>query len=87
MNNSLMPFTVAGLIATATAASAQEPAAIPDIAQALLDAAYDHFGVFPTLLERDFNLPPVAELALEVERIASAQKSAASAAASARAHG
>jgi uncharacterized protein (UPF0276 family) len=28
----------------------------------LLDAAYKHFGVFPTLLERDFNIPPVDEL-------------------------
>ena len=41
MNNSLMPIAVAGLIVTATAASAQESAAIPDIAQALLDAAYE----------------------------------------------
>jgi uncharacterized protein len=32
----------------------------------LLDAAYAHFGVFPTLLERDFNIPPLAELLREV---------------------
>ena len=32
----------------------------------LLDLAYEHFGVFPTLLERDFNFPPVAELLGEV---------------------
>ena len=35
----------------------------------LLDQAYSEFGVFPTLLERDFNIPPVAELLLEVDRI------------------
>lgn len=35
----------------------------------LLDKAYEHFGVFPTLLERDFNFPPVAELLDEVNRI------------------
>ena len=39
----------------------------------LLDAAYDHFGVFPTLLERDFNVPPMPELLREVECIAKAQ--------------
>ncbi len=35
----------------------------------LLDVAYDHFGVFPTLLERDFNIPPLEELLLEVDKI------------------
>jgi uncharacterized protein (UPF0276 family) len=35
----------------------------------LLDAAYEQFGAFPTLLERDFNIPPVAELLKEVEQI------------------
>ncbi len=35
----------------------------------LLDAAYGHFGVIPTLLERDFNIPPLAELLREVECI------------------
>ncbi|NNL06790.1 MAG: DUF692 domain-containing protein [Gammaproteobacteria bacterium] len=35
----------------------------------LLDKAYEHFGVFPTLLERDFNIPPVAELLQEVDTI------------------
>jgi uncharacterized protein (UPF0276 family) len=39
----------------------------------LLDKAYEHFGVFPTLLERDFNIPPVAELLEEVDRIISYQ--------------
>ena len=35
----------------------------------LLDVAYDHFGVFPTLLERDFNIPPLNELLKEVDTI------------------
>ena len=35
----------------------------------LLESAYEHFGVFPTLLERDFNIPPLATLMKEVERI------------------
>jgi uncharacterized protein (UPF0276 family) len=39
----------------------------------LLDKAYDAFGVFPTLLERDFNIPPVDELMQEVGRIKSLQ--------------
>jgi len=40
---------------------------------ALLDKAYEHFGVFPTLLERDFNIPPVAELLNEVDQIVAYQ--------------
>jgi uncharacterized protein (UPF0276 family) len=43
-------------------------AVIPDV-WALLDKAYERFGVFPTLLERDFNFPPVTELLSEVSRI------------------
>jgi uncharacterized protein (UPF0276 family) len=39
----------------------------------ILDRAFDRFGVFPMLLERDFNLPPVPELLAEVEQIAAAQ--------------
>ena len=39
----------------------------------LLEKAYQHFGVIPTLLERDFNLPPLAELLGEVEIIRSLQ--------------
>ena len=35
----------------------------------LLDVAYKHFGVFPTLLERDFNIPPIQELLKEVDII------------------
>ncbi len=40
----------------------------------LLDLAYKQFGVFPTLLERDFNIPPVDKLLLEVERISTIQR-------------
>lgn len=40
----------------------------------ILDKAYEHFGVFPTLLERDFNIPPVAELLNEVKQIVSLQE-------------
>jgi uncharacterized protein (UPF0276 family) len=36
---------------------------------ALLDLAYERFGVFPTLLERDFNIPPLEGLVREVDRI------------------
>lgn len=40
----------------------------------LLDKAYEAFGVFPTLLERDFNIPPVPELLKEVEQISAIQQ-------------
>lgn len=39
----------------------------------LLDRTYQHFGVIPTLLERDFNIPPLAELVTEVDTIHSLQ--------------
>lgn len=45
---------------------------IPEVWE-LLDAAYRAYGVFPTLLERDFNIPPLPELLLEVDRIIEAQ--------------
>ncbi len=35
----------------------------------LLETAYDSFGVIPTLLERDFNIPPLTELVQEVDII------------------
>ena len=35
----------------------------------LLEKAYEIHGVFPTLLERDFNIPPIEELLLEVDKI------------------
>jgi hypothetical protein len=39
----------------------------------LLDQAYGRFGVFPTLLERDFNVPPLSELLDEVQTIRATQ--------------
>lgn len=41
---------------------------IPSVWQ-LLESAYQLFGVKPTLLERDFNIPPLAELLDEVRHI------------------
>ncbi len=41
----------------------------------LLDLAYRHFGVFPTVLERDFNLPPLTALLDEARRIETLQHS------------
>lgn len=46
---------------------------IPDVWD-ILDRAFERFGVFPVLLERDFNLPPLAELLGEVEQIRSMQE-------------
>lgn len=42
----------------------------------LLDFTYRQIGVRPTLLERDFNFPPLAELLAEVERIRAVQQRA-----------
>ena len=39
----------------------------------LLSNAYSEFGLLPTLLERDFNFPPIEELLSEVEKIRSIQ--------------
>ena len=39
----------------------------------LLGKAYELFGVFPTLLERDFNIPPFPELLQEVNAIKAIQ--------------
>lgn len=49
-------------------------AAVIDPVWALLDQAYEAHGVFPTLLERDFNIPPFAELQQEVDMIKSLQR-------------
>ncbi len=40
----------------------------------LLEQAYQRLGPVPTLLERDFNIPPLAELLLEIEHIRGCQK-------------
>jgi len=51
--------------------------AVADPVWALLADAYEHFGPVPTLLERDFNLPPLANLLDEVRRIKGLQAGAA----------
>lgn len=48
-------------------------AAVIDPVWNLLAAAYDHCGLQPTLLERDFNFPPIAELLAELDTIARLQ--------------
>jgi uncharacterized protein (UPF0276 family) len=48
--------------------------AICDQVWDLLGDAYAHFGPVPTLLERDFNFPPVEELIGEIRRIKSLQR-------------
>lgn len=52
-------------------------AAVIDPVWELLAAAYRHVGVVPTLLERDFNFPPLGELLAEVDRIRAVQRAAA----------
>jgi uncharacterized protein (UPF0276 family) len=51
-------------------------AAVGEQAWALLSDAYAHFGVVPTLLERDFNFPPIEELLGELRRIRALQAEA-----------
>ena len=50
--------------------------AVDEQAWQLLDEAYGRFGVVPTLLERDFNFPPIDELLDEVRHIKSLQTKA-----------
>jgi hypothetical protein len=40
----------------------------------ILEEAYKTFGVFPTLLERDFNLPPLKDLIGEIDHIRALQE-------------
>jgi len=49
-------------------------AAVADPVWRLLTEAYDWLGPVPTLLERDFNFPPLAELLAEVETIRRLQR-------------
>ncbi|WP_440468400.1 DUF692 domain-containing protein [Pseudomonas sp. YH-1] len=51
-------------------------AAVKDDVWSLLASAYRHLGTVPTLLERDFNLPPMAELLAEVDYIRALQTAA-----------
>lgn len=48
---------------------------VSDPVWALLGSAYRRFGPKPTLLERDFNIPPLATLARETARIVALQSS------------
>ena len=47
---------------------------IVDPVWALLDIAYAEFGVFPTLIERDFNIPPIDALLAEVGQVREIQR-------------
>lgn len=49
-------------------------AAVIDPVWDLLDLAYSRFGVLPTLLERDFKFPPLAELIGELDHVRSIQR-------------
>lgn len=51
-------------------------AAVKDPVWDLLVDAYRHVGVVPTLLERDFNIPPLAELLQEAQCIRRCQQDA-----------
>lgn len=48
-------------------------AAVIDPVWSLLERAYERFGVRPTLLERDFNFPPLTELVAELDHIRALQ--------------
>jgi len=47
--------------------------AVADPVWQLLAEGYEHFGPVPTLLERDFNFPPIEDLLTEIRRIKSLQ--------------
>ena len=51
-------------------------AAVTDPVWSLLAAAYRHAGVRPTLLERDFNIPPLPVLLEEIDTIRMMQDAA-----------
>ena len=50
-------------------------AEIVDPVWTLLAECYAFHGVFPTLLERDFNIPPLTELLVEIDKIKNIQYS------------
>ncbi len=47
---------------------------IIDPVWSLLDKAYELFGVLPTMVERDFNIPPLSELLTEIDQIVATQQ-------------
>ncbi len=62
-------------------------AAVIDPVWALLAHAYSRFGALPTMVERDFNFPPLDDLLAEVARIRTLQERHAPEAAERRRHG
>ena len=62
-------------------------AAVDQQSWQLLADAYAHFGAVPTLLERDFNFPPIEELLGEIHQIKSMQSAAVDSARAESAHG
>lgn len=62
-------------------------AAVDQQSWQLLADAYAHFGAVPTLLERDFNFPPIDELLGEIRQIKSMQSAAIDPARAESAHG
>jgi len=62
-------------------------AAVDEQSWQLLGDAYAHFGAVPTLLERDFNFPPMNELLDEVRQIKAMQSAAVDSIAAESAHG
>lgn len=44
-------------------------AAVVDPVWSLLQKTYEQFGLLPTLLERDFNIPPIPEILEEIEQV------------------
>jgi len=49
-------------------------APVKDVVWQLLGAAYERFGARPTLLERDFNIPPYVDLIAELDTIRSVMR-------------
>jgi uncharacterized protein len=49
---------------------------VPDPVWTLTAEAFRRFGVFPTAVERDFNIPPLGELLQEVRQVRDLQKAA-----------
>jgi uncharacterized protein (UPF0276 family) len=42
---------------------------VPETVWTLAELAFERFGIFPTAVERDFNIPPLAQLLEEVQRL------------------
>jgi uncharacterized protein len=47
---------------------------VPETVWALAELAFERFGAFPTAVERDFNIPPLAALVDEVRRLRELQQ-------------